>query len=320
MNNVKTISNLESIKERFDILLDNIDKKIKEVRPRSDIRKTELYKLKNELSNIEKLELHDITRVSEIVSKYLSINDLFTGDIKYNKKDLIKIIERKVENGKLVADRNQPYNDFLFELSTGVRIAKALKGNKAEIHLDGDCDVIVNDTIAIECKYIHELSGIHDAIRAAKKQINTRVSNAEAKYGYIAIDLSNVFLREKINEFVMLAFEKFLKNHECLVEKGHLENDILRNILSDKNFSKVIISYISHEVESLFYGELGFEYELGDNVRAILFQSVITYVFEHKNTATPVSMRGTCYFINQNLDKKLYNETKEYIHSLAVGF
>lgn len=322
MSNIKTISNLASIKEAFDILLENIDQKIKEVRPRSDIRKTELFKLKKELSNIEKLEPLEIARVSEIVSKYLSINDLFTGDIKYSNEKLIKIIERKEkdENKKKVADRNQPYNDYLFELSMGVRIAKALKNNKTEIHLDADCDVVVDDTIAIECKYIHELAGINWAIRKAKGQIDTRIRDAQAKYGYIAIDLSNILPQGKINEFVKFVFKRFLENHEYLTNKEYEQNDVLSNILKDRNFSNILTSYINHEAEKLFYGELGFNYDLGGNVKAVLFQFVYTYAFEYQDRVVPVPMRGMGYYINKNLDKSACVDTKKFIHSLAVGF
>ncbi|WP_413482156.1 hypothetical protein [Morganella psychrotolerans] len=317
MSDVKTINSLESIKIAFDALLNNIDKVIKEVRPRSDIRKTELFKLKKELSKIEELESHKIALISEIVTKYLSINELFIGNIEYKKENFLKIIQRT----KDVTDSAQSYNDHLFELSMGVRIAKALKDHKTEIHIDGDsgCDVIVNDTIAIECKYIHEKSGILGAIRTAKEQIDTRVKDGHAKYGYIAIDLSNICPREKINQFVEYTLERFIQNYECLAENQFITENIIDDIISDRNFFKIFSSYIAHEMESLFYSELGFSYDLGENVYAILFQFMNTFCFEYQDKVLPLTSRGMPYFINRNFDENKYRATEGFIHSLAVG-
>jgi hypothetical protein len=295
---------------------------IKEVRPRTNILNTKLGKIKHDLSDIENQDNDSLAKIIEIVIKYNSINNIFTHNITYNKNDLIKIIEGKPDYAQ---DSNEGYNDHFFELSMAVRFLLSLKNSdknsNAKINLDGVCDIIINDLIAIECKYIHSTSNIIKNIQKAKNQIDKRIADNQAKYGFIALDLSHICPKEKFKEFANYTLNKFIESYEILRTKGHIQGGILKNILDDRNFLKIISSYIMMVVETTLYSELGFSYDLGGNVIAIIFQSNNSFVFEYKDEVYPVPTRGMTYFLNPKL--RLTNnkvvEIERFIHSLAVG-
>jgi len=316
MSDVTSIHDLSQVKREFDILLANLAKVLKEVRPRTNILNTKLGKIKKDLENIEHLEKNEAAKVSEIVIKFNTINDIFKNNIEVNKKELVKIIEGK-HDYKL--DSNEGYNDSFFELSMALRFLLASKEARPRINLDGECDVIVNDKIAIECKYIHSLSNIVKNIKKANNQIDKRIQNGQAKIGFIALDLSHICPRDKVQEFAKYTFNRFLENYQYLEKKRKISGDILDQILVDNNFKKIISSYIMTEIETALYGELGFSYDMGSNTLAIIFQSMNSFYFEHEGRAIPIISRGMTYFLNRNLNHESAKKVEKYIHSLAVG-
>ena len=320
MSEVKTNYNIHTVKQDFDCLLENLSKVIKEVRPRTNILNTKLGKIKKDLSDIENQDNDSLAKIIEIVIKYNSINNIFTHNITYNKNDLIKIIEGKSDYDQ---DSNEGYNDHFFELSMAVRFLLSLKNSdknsNAKINLDGVCDIIIDDTVAIECKYIHSTSNIIKNIQKSKRQIDKRIADNQAKYGFIALDLSHICPKEKIKEFADYTLNKFIESYEILRTKGHIEGEILKRILNDRNFSKIIGNYILMEVETALYSELGFSYDLGKNVVAIIFQSTNSFVFKYKDEVYPLPTRGMTYHLNANLTSNQAVKIKSFIHSLAVG-
>ena len=316
MSEVTTSQDISKVKQEFDVLLENLAKVLKEVRPRTNILNTKLGKIKKDLSNIERLDKYSRTKVSEIAIKFNTINSIFSNDIQYNKKELAKIIEGK---HCYQLDSNEGYNDIFFELSMGIRFLLASKGNKPKINLDSDCDVIVNDTTAIECKYIHSASNLIKNITKANNQINARVNNGQAKEGFIALDLSHICPRDKVDEFTNYTFDKFLENYKYLECKRKISGDIANQILANKHFRAIINSYIMSEVETALYGELGFSYKMGPNTLAIIFQSINSFCFEYKTEVIPLTTRGMSYFLNKQLTTEVHKNTQQYIHNLAVG-
>lgn len=288
---------------------------IKEIRPKGNILNTKLGKIKKDIDLIESLSIKDCSKLVGIVVKYNEINKLFESDVEYNKKDLVKLIEGQHDYD---ADSNQNYNDTLFELSMAVRFLQVEKGAPRKVNLLTDCDLIVNNELAVECKYIHSKSNLVKNISKAKKQVETRVCNNEAEFGYIALDLSSVIPLIELNNFFNFTYSRFLKNYENFYEKN-IVDDVVRHLLLDRNFIKIISSYISHEVESILYGELGVKYDLGENVKAIIFQSFNTFCIEYENKIYPISIRGMSYFINHKLSKNETIEIQKNIHKLAVG-
>lgn len=316
LSGIKTSRKLADVIKEFDSLLDNLSKVIKEVRPRTNVLNTKLGMLKKDLLNIESLDSESVAKVSELVSKYNAINNLFTRNIEYNKVDLVKIIEGKSDYSE---DGNDNYNDHFFELSMGIRLSQAIKDERIRIDLNGACDVIINDLIAIECKYIHSPANIIKNISKAKNQIKKRVEDGQAKTGFIALDLSNIVPRNKVNEFSKITFNRFVENYESLEKKGRLTEGVLESILADKNFYKIISSYIMSEAETALYCKVPFDYDLGDTSLAIIFQTINSFSFEYKDKVMPLSTRGMTYFMNPSLSESQWNKTREFIHSLAVG-
>ena len=316
MSEVKTSHLLENIQIEFDLLLKNLDRLRKETRPKSNILNTKLGKIKKDLLNIYNLDNNSLAKLCEIVIKYNSINHIFNSDIKYNKNDLVKIIEGK---SIYIKDSNEAYNNYFFELSMGVRFLLASKKSNIKINLDTVCDVLIDNNIAIECKYIHSSSNLVKNIRTAKKQVEKRITDGEANVGFIALDLSHICPKEKVQEFANYTLDKFIQNYESLREKRRIDGDILKQILSDNNFSKIIGSYIMLEVETSLYEELGFSYDMGDSVLAIIFQSMNAFAFEYEEKVYPLTTRGMTYFLNTKLNDNEALKTQKYIHQLAVG-
>lgn len=316
MSEVKRSYIPKNIQTEFDLLLNNLDKVYKEIRPKSNILNTKLGKIKKDLLNIENLDKNSLAKLCEIVVKYNSINYIFNNNIEYNKKDLVKIIEGK---SNYIQDSDEVYNNYFFELSMGVRFLLAFKKLNLKINLDTVCDVLIDDNIAIECKYIHSSSNLVKNIRAAKKQIEKRITDGEAENGFISLDLSHIFPKEKVQEFASYTFDKFIKNYERLRKKRRIEGDILQQIINDTNFSKIINSYILRELETSLYEELGFSYDMGDKVLAIIFQSMNSFTFEYEEKIHPLTTRAMTYFLNTKLNESETLKTQEYIHKLAVG-
>lgn len=292
MSEVRTSHSLEKIQQEFEHLLQNLDNLLREVRPRTNIQNTKLWKLKKDLESISEIDDQSQAKVAEIVTKYVTLNHIFNSNIQYSKKDLAKIIEGKSDY-KL--DSNDNYNDYFFELSMGLRFLLSHNG-KATIKFDGVCDVIINDKIAIECKYIHSKSNIIKNIRKANNQIEKRIAENQAKIGFIALDLSHVLSTEKVKEFAHSAFDKFVENYKILKSRGRIEGDIPIAISENDNFKKIISSFVMHEAETTLYAELGFDYDMGSNTAAILFQAVNTFFFEFENSGLPLTTRGMTYF------------------------
>ncbi|MDN4057831.1 hypothetical protein QPK31_06260 [Massilia sp. YIM B02769] len=316
MNAVKKIHDVEKVREDFEKLIENLSKVLKEERPRTNILSTKLWQIKKELSNFDNLDRHALAKLVEIVVKYNTINNLFSSNIDYNKKDLIKIIEG---TSNYIEDTNDTYNDHFFELSMGIRFSLAFQNQNAKINLASICDIIIDDKIAVECKYIHSLSNIMKNIKKAREQIDTRISNNQAQIGFIALDLSNVCARDRISEFADYTFKKFIENYEILESKGHLKGDLADRILRDRNFTAIVANYATLELETALHSELGFSYKMPFHTKAIIFQSLNSFAFEYKGKIKPMTTRGTTYFINENLLQDEALMTKKFIHSLAVG-
>ncbi len=316
MSSITSRHDLSQVKIEFDTLLMNLENVLKEVRPRTNILNTKLGKIKRDLDNIKQLDKHELAKVSEIVIKFNTINDIFENNIEVNKKELIKIIEGKPD---YCLDSNEGYNDLFFELSMALRLFSALKEEKPRINLDSECDVIVNDSIAIECKYIHSLSNIIKNVKKAKDQIDKRIQNNQAKYGFIALDLSHICPIDKVQEFAEYTFNRFLSNYQYLEKKRKISDNILEQILVDNNFKKIISSYIMNEIETALYGKLGFDYDMGQNTRAIIFQSMNSFCFEYEGRIKPIISRGMTYFLNRDLKDESAEKVQIFIHNLAVG-
>lgn len=154
----------------------------------------------------------------------------------------------------------------------------------------------------------------------AKDQVEKRVAKGNVKFGFIALDISNVFPIEKVQHFVQRVFEDFYQNHEKLKEFQRFDQGIIDSVLEDRNFQKLIQSYIMHEAEVALYSALPLRYGMGKDVFGIIFQVNKCFVVQQNMQYVPIPIRGMTYLLNPRLPENSYREIQGYIHSLAVGF
>ncbi|MEP8857671.1 hypothetical protein ABKV83_04235 [Enterobacter asburiae] len=160
---------------------------------------------------------------------------------------------------------------------------------------------------------------MNENISKAKKQIERRVNEKQAEFGFVALDLSHVYDYKKVQGFANYTFEQFVGNYGILKEKNRIEGDILESIVNDNNFNKIISCYMMSEVETSLYSEIGFSYDLGTDVLAIIFQVMNSFVFEYQGKKRPVIIRGLTYFINPDLETEVYLNIKGFMGQLQVG-
>jgi len=311
---VQSSHSIDVLKKEFDELLEYLASLLKKENSNTNILNTKLGSIRKDLDDFENLSSYDQTKLVEIVIKYNQVNHIFNNDIDFNAKDLLKIIKGKHEYN---LDSNAQYNDFIFEISMATRFLLSTQSN-AHINLDGDCDVIV-DNMAIECKYIHSRKNLMKNISKAKEQIEKRVRDEQAKFGLIALDLTHICPIDKINAFVKSTFNLFAPNHEKIILKQRMDKGVVESVIDDKNFSKIIQSYVMHEVETALYSELKFDYDMGERTLGIIFQINNSFCVEYKGQIVPIPGRGLTYRLNSRLSKDHYIMIEEYVHKLAVG-
>lgn len=318
MSEVRINHDIESIKAQYELLLENFSKLSMKVRPRTKVSSTKLGLIKKNLNKIESLDKETLIKTIEIVTKYNSINEIFSNNIKCNESDLFKLLEGSANPE---TERNEKYNDFFFEFSMACRFLRVLpKDEEINVDLAGVCDIVVNDFFAVECKYIHSQSGISENISKANKQIATRIKDGQAEVGFIALDLSNLIPRAKIEDFVNFTLQRFIKGYKRLEAKKYISGDLIRHILCDKNFSQIISHYSTFEIESIVREEIGFADQFEDGMIAILLQSINTFLIEDGNQLIPFSTRSLTYIVNPNLPRENLLGVKQFINKLAVGF
>lgn len=310
---------IEDLIADFDKLLCNLNKILEEIKPKTNIKSTKLWRIRQDIEKISDLTPHQAQKLCEIIAKYNSINLLFDNkSVAYNKGDLIKIIEGSADYTK---DSAEHYTDTLFELSMGARFASSplLDDYDKKINLKGPCDIIINNLIAIECKYIHSKSNLEKNIQKARRQIEKRVRDKEASFGIIAIDLSNVSPKEKIKSFANFVLDEFICMYEKINFNEAEDKGILHRIISDKNYYKIISAYEMTQIETIFFSEVSPNYNFGEDVLAILIQSNNSITLEHKNEMQICAARGMTYRLTKDFSQQDEITIKKIIHSLTVG-
>lgn len=316
MSEVKTKRSLDDLRHDFQDTLNQIGKILQVVRPRTRIENTKLWKLKQDLNKIEILKNESAVKAIELATKYVALKPIFSEEIIVDKKELYRLVEG-IHDYRL--DSDDKYNDKFFELSMGVRFYQATNG-KAKINLSGECDVLVGDKIAIECKYIHSLSSLVKNIGKADEQITKRISCKQANFGFIAIDLSHVIPREAINKFARIVFDEFAEGYKSMSMSGiRLRGDIISHVMIDNNFYKIISNYIMHKAESMLHARANLESLITKNTAAILYQTLNSFYFELDGINLPLTTRGMSYYLNPNSPHAGLPEIKKTIHELAVG-
>lgn len=315
----------ENLKDNYRELLSELQEFLIKNGSKTKISATKLGGFQKELEKIENLENQEVANLIGVANKYLQLKIFLKNEynnINFKNEDIIESI-----NGKhTLNDTDEKYNDVFFELSLAARFIKSEV--KSEVNLDSICDIIIDDEAAIECKYIHSLRKVTNNTSYAIKQIERRISDGLAEYGYVALDLSHIVDKTEIMRFTEEVFESFLSSYESLAGTSCFSNElkekgIAYSVLSDGCFIRIIQAYINHKMEVAFYGNLDkkviSKMEENKNVKAIIFQINEYFCFEHDQELFPTPVRAMGYYINKTLIESEYREVQQYLHKLAVG-
>lgn len=316
MSTVQTSHSIDDLISEFDRLILNLAQWLKKIRPRTNVMNTRFGHLRRELNNILELEPLEMGKLFEIVIKLNQLNIIFDKGIEFNEDDILRFIEGKYD---LSQDDKEKYHDFVFEFIMGVRFVLVVSDSN-KVNLSGQGDVTINNEIAIECKNIRSLKNLVKNVDKAKDQIEKRAAKNEVKYGFIALDISNIFPMEKAQNFVQRMFGEFAQNHAKLKEFQRFDQSVIDCVLDDKNFQDLIQSYIMHEAESLLYSALSLRYVMGNSVFGIMYQVNKCFVVQYEGLWLPIPTRGMTYILNSGLSENGYQKVERFIHRLAVGF
>jgi len=311
-----TIHNLDDLICDFDRLIFNLEKILNVIRPSTNIKNTRIGHIRRDLDKIFELDILKMTKLLEIVIKLNQLNIIFDNKIEFNKNDVLRLIEGKYD---LSSDDEIKSHDFVFEFLMGARFSLA-SGDSKKVSLAGQGDVTVGEEIAVECKNIRGLNNLVKNVDKAKKQVETRVAKNEVKYGFIALDISNIFPTEKTQSFIQSVFENFYQNHAKLKVFQRFDQSVIDSVLEDRNFQKLAQSYIMHEADTALYSALPLRYDMGKQVFGIMFQVNRCFFIQYNEQYIPIPTRGMTYLLNSRLPEKSYKIIQDYIHSLAVGF
>lgn len=314
MSMVENHKDLNKLIQDYKDLLSNLDAILKKIRPRSSIYKTKLNQYMKKLENINSLDENEATKLITIINKYNSIGALLkNNNVKFNESELIKIID-----GSFSFDEtNDKANDILFELIIANRFLSRENLQEIQIDMSNNCDLIINNQIAVECKYIHSKSNMVKNIDKAIKQIDKRIFDKQAKYGLIALDLTHICQDESFYNNIQLIYKMFLDENKKLTNL-YSEDELLFSVVSNKNFKNSIHAYLNHTFETTFRSSFNPK-KLNINTKAIIYQCNFSFSFSDKENIIPISSRNMTFYLNDNLNEEEKKEMENLIHSLAVG-
>ncbi|WP_426596369.1 hypothetical protein [Pectobacterium brasiliense] len=279
-------------------------------------KKSKFWFFQKQLSKLHELDLTDQKKLLSIINKYGRILPIFEGDIDYLKSNLLKI----VAGSHTYSNLSESHNDFYFEFDMALRYL--LGKGKKKINITSDCDIIIDDDIAIECKFLHGENGFEHNIRKAEKQIVNRIESGLAKRGFISIDLSQLVSGKDIQNFIDTIFLEFLNQNKVL---GLNTRDSHSQIPHNKNFQKIIAGYINQNIEYYYYKakKTYKHFKLDPRVCGVFFQYEDTFLLDSEELATGLPIRIGCYDINKRYiaENQFIDEEalKKEFHSLANG-
>lgn len=235
-----------------------------------------------------------------VIVKLCSIISTLESDCKFSndlKNQLKKLIKRE-ENKK---DGDQSYQDMLFEFSIASRFVESL--DNYNIDLSTNCDLIINQNIAIECKYIHGESKLEDNIKKARRQICERINSELAKIGIIAVDMSNLLSSDRFNGIVDVS-EKFTSQEEMLLK-------------FKEYYSKLVIDKLNMEINHIHENKI---FGKSNAIQAILLQSFNFVMINFEDSYIPFISRILYPIYNPSLSEEDRVKLSPIIKSLEIGY
>ena len=330
MSNVESRPSIEYMLLQYDILCKNFEGIIEKYNLNTTIEKTKLGFYKRKIKELGyKAPNDESLKLFYIINKLISLNILFNPciDIELDYRDLLNILK----GSNSFDDTDERYNDKFFELDMAIRFLKKFLELNLEdsflINLKTDCDIIIGNKTAIECKYIHSKKRLIEHVNKAIKQIDNRVADGLAERGIIAIDLSHIIDINTFDTVAQKVFTEFYAMNENLSKNSFVSNsignDILISTLENTNFREIVQSYHTAYLEQAFYENLNqsTKNKIKNNlkVKAIIFQSRNLIIFKSATGTVPVMNRGMTYYLNENLPEKEKEILKGIISNLAVG-
>lgn len=310
-NYTKLATDYSGFLERLDILIKSSGLSL-------DIRKTKLYHYQAQLNNLHSLDNKGIIELINVIVKYLSIGQLLEGsnEAVFDKNKLFDLAKGTHASD----DSSDAYNGSFFEFSMASRFAQAL-GSDAKIDMGSMCDVVIDGCVGVECKYVISSTKLYDNINKAIRQLEDRLANKSIVRGFVAIDLSNVLPKNTVDNFIHSTFERFVKNHLKIIEK---DGDVISSTLKDKNFSKIIYAYLSHEMEVFFHEKFvnlwyRKQKKMNPHILAVLYQFNRYVLFEYDDQFQPLIIRSLSYFENTDANEKELYWAVKLIQNLGGG-
>ena len=282
----------------------------------SKFKKSKFWFYQKQLSSISELDLVSQSKLIAVINKYGRLLPIFSGKIEFLKENLLKLVTGSHNFSNL----EEEHNDFYFEFDMALRYL--LCGAQKKINITSECDIIVDNDIAIECKFLHGESGFEQNIRKANNQIIKRIKDGLANRGFISIDISNLVSKKEIQDFINFIFTEFCDQYKKL---GINSEDAQSQIPLNKNFQKIINGYINQKIEYFYYKakKTYVHFNLDSRVFGVFFQYEDVFLLDSGENVTCVPIRIGCYDINDiyiqenpSIDKKTLSQE---FHSLANG-
>lgn len=190
---------------------------------------------------------------------------------------------------------------MLFEFSIASRFVESL--DNYNIDLSTNCDLIINQNIAIECKYIHGASKLEDNIKKARRQICERINSELAKIGIIAVDMSNLLSSDRFNGIVDVS-EKFTSQEEMLLK-------------FKEYYSKLVIDKLNMEINHIHENKI---FGKSNAIQAILLQSFNFVMINFEDSYIPFISRILYPIYNPSLSEEDRVKLSPIIKSLEIGY
>ncbi|BCX74770.1 hypothetical protein [Acinetobacter sp. Tol 5] len=323
----KVVYDHDDLVEKFSNLINDIQKFLDHYKIKTNVNITKLASFLKALKDLNtNSDCNDQQKANlyYLVIKFLQLQyflDITNPRVRVKPDEIKKIICGKSNTN----DSDQEYNGPFFEISTAVRFVK-MTNAETDINLDTDCDIILENEIAVECKYIRSENRISDNIEKAIDQIDKRIEAGLAKKGIIAIDLSNLFDRENVIAFAKSILDRFIYHHEILNNQGvHYGKfkDVKSIINANKGYSDIVGRYLQNEIEMVFLKALSNKvdekFQTSKHSVAITYEASFGIGFEYNGQSVHFPIRCLSYYMNQNLSEHDNNYYKKFLHLLAVG-
>lgn len=325
---VKNVHNRNQILKRFYDLICCLQEVSLQGNKNANIMNTKLgyyYDLLNKYinENTSTLSDNDLLELFGLVTRFNELDYLFKKDckIQYKTSDLIEIIEGE----KNINDGNHNYNDKFYELSMAIRFAKG-NNTSAKVDMKTICDVIIDNKIAIECKYLHSRSkkAVRDNLKKSLEQVEKRINTGLASEGFSAINATNLCNKERIRSFA----KNTLKMYMDSFESSRLgKKEIFDYCISNRNMIGSICSYATHEASVIIHEGLDFFRSdkpnlferFNKNIYAVIFQVSDCMWLEYEDLYVPIQIRGLEPVFNPLISDNQKKIVMTNIKNLATG-